>query len=305
MKFKPLLIAASILCLLVLLYKSCTRCGCDTCPCPPNINTYNNVTVLLDLSNRTTKTPTQVHNDTSHIFNILEIFEEEQRPFGFMASKSRLNIDVAFQPKSTYDKAKFGNALCIDMSEQGMNKPNFDEKKKSLKAAVHELYAEAVKSPTNGADIWSYFDTNLDQAIKYADTAKQEKNYYKNKLILITDGYLQFATNIMSARAGLHNTMPNASLQILRNKPNWESIFETQKMKLQPCKNSNIHQLEVLVLEVSPMNPTINTNEYKILEKFWATWFKDMNVEYTIRQTNTNPTILKSDIRTFLNAQKK
>lgn len=103
---------------------------------------------------------------------------------------------MAFQPNSTYNKAKFGNALCIDMSEQGMNKPNFDKKKKSFKAAVDLLYAEAVKSPTNGADIWSYFDSNLDQAIKYADTTKEEKKYYKNKLILITDGYLQFAPNI-------------------------------------------------------------------------------------------------------------
>lgn len=98
--------------------------------------------------------------------------------------------------------------------------------------------------------------------------------------------------------------MPTANLQMLRI-VNWESIFDNQKMKLQPCKNPNIHQLEVLVLEIAPMNPTTNTNEYKILEKFWATWFKDMNIEYTIRQTNTNPTILKSDISTFLNTQKK
>lgn len=116
-----------------------------------------------------------------------------------------------------------------------------------------------------------------------------------NKIIILTDGYLQFDKSITTKRAkGTYMT----GLEKLRNKPNWEAVFAAQKLKLNACPNP-IENTEVLVLEIAPQNKSVNTNEIQIIQKFWKTWFNDMHLKSDIFDTNDGD-INKGKINEFL-----
>lgn len=235
---------------------------------------FNNITVLLDLSSRV-NLPNQVSKDTQIVKSILNAFEVLQRKYAFMASKDKLNITLAYQNSSVYDVYKIGNTkFSIDMTNkvgQNINKPIFDQKRADMESAVSELYQKAIGSPTDGADIWGFFCNDW-------------HNYYKpdmkNKVIILTDGYLQFDKAITSKRPkGTYMT----GLDKLRNKSDWEELLPN--LKLSKCTNP-IENTEVLILEVVPQNKAINTNEFQIIQKFWKTWFSDMNVSVEVFESD-------------------
>jgi hypothetical protein len=247
-----------------------------------------NVVVLLDLSDRL-KLSNQVAKDQEIIRNILNAFEQEQRKYGFMASKDKLSLSVAFQNSSKYNQYDLGNnRFMIDMlykNANPMNKPVFDEKKRAFDSAVVELYQKAIKSPTDGADVWGFFCTgwnNVYQADK------------KNKVIILTDGYLQFSRDITSKRpTGTYMT----SFDKMRNQSDWEKTFN--RLKLTPCPAS-LSNTEVLVLEVSPKNKSINTNEFQIISKFWKTWFDDMKTYSEVYETSDVSGFTNDKITNFI-----
>ena len=214
---------------------------------------YVNMTILLDLSDRI-ESKQQRERDLFIISELLEAFEERQRQFGFQLSKDRLSIAVAHQKNTQVDLFELGEKLCVDMSLKGVNKPKFDKMKKEFLIALDSLYSTAALSETMGADIWTFF---RDQLPFYLSSSKNTKKYH-NKLIILSDGYLQFDRSIGRKRKkGTY--MQNISN--LRNKSNWEELFEEQKFGLLPHDFSDIPDLEVFMVEIAPINPEINTNE--------------------------------------------
>ena len=87
-------------------------------------------------------------------------------------------------------------------------------------------------------------------------------------------------------------------IKTIRNKENWEKVVD--KNRLKSHKNVDYEDLQVLLLEVKPENPQINTNEFLILERFWKNWFSDMGIEASIYQQDDNISITKNIIRDFL-----
>jgi hypothetical protein len=247
-----------------------------------------NLVVLLDLSDRI-KLPNQAIKDKNIIENILNTFEQEQRKYGFMKSKDKLSLALAFQNSSDFSLFNLGNdKFMIDMAytpSHPMNKPIFDANKKSFDSAVTELYQKALKSPTDGADVWGFFCSgwnNVYQADK------------KNKIIILTDGYLQFSSNITSKRpTGTYMT----SFDKMRNKTDWEKTFN--RLKLTPCPAS-LSNTEVMVLEVSPKNKSVNTNEFQIISKFWKTWFDDMKTYSEVYETSDVSGFTNDKITNFI-----
>jgi len=59
---------------------------------------YNNVIVLLDLSNRIAK-PNQIEKDIAIIEGLLNTFGENQKKFGYITSKEEFKIIIANQKK--------------------------------------------------------------------------------------------------------------------------------------------------------------------------------------------------------------
>lgn len=255
-----------------------------------NDKVFKNVVILLDLSSRV-KILDQSKKDQEIIKGILDIFENDQRKYAFMASKDRLSVSLAYQNSSSFSLYNIGNnKFVIDMEiskDNRINKPEFDKKRHELELSVADLYNKAIKSPTDGADVWAFFCT---------DWVNIYQPQMRNKIIILTDGYLQFDSKISGQRQkGTYMT----GLNLLRNNNDWEKIFTTKKLKLKPCANK-FENTEVLVLEVAPKDMHINTNEFQIINNFWKTWFNDMKIESTIYKTDDVSANIKGKIQEFL-----
>ena len=87
---------------------------------------------------------------------------------------------------------------------------------------------------------------------------------------------------------------------VMRNKEKWKNIFEKNKYKLKPHENVSYGNLEVLILEVTPKDPTVNTNELEILYHYWSTWFNEMNIESRIHTSKNGIEQTKEILKQFL-----
>lgn len=255
------------------------------------IDTFRNIVVLLDLSSRV-RLPNQDKKDIAILQHILQVFESEQRVYGFQISKDKLDVKVALQDGAITQPFDFGDDLTIDMTVNQMNKPNFDVEKSKFTDGVIKLYQQAISGPTTGADIWNFFDDKLKVCIKN----NQNNEYFKNKIIIISDGYLEFDTKIANSRP--KGTYFDPKYRLLRNKNNWSEQLKSMKIALSPCGKFN--NVEVLMLEVAPFNPVVNVNELQIIQTIWENWFSAMNIKSQILQTEDNSDNLKETISKFI-----
>ncbi|MEX2345567.1 MAG: hypothetical protein WD604_08135 [Balneolaceae bacterium] len=245
---------------------------------------FKNIIVLLDLSNRIkpTKNPKQAEKDQQIIQSLINSFEERQRKYLFQRSKDKLSVVVANQRDSEIDVHQYGEKLSIDMTSsrsKRMNKPIFDNEKQALTESLENLYAEAIKAKTTGADIWTYFRDNLGSDL-------ESSSEYENYVVILTDGYMDFDEDLAKVRQP--NTFMNYSnIHELRNKKDWEDIFVNQNMALQPHPGE-FNNTKILVLEIIPKDPVVNVNELPIIKKFWSTWLDEMEISHQIHETNNN-----------------
>lgn len=257
---------------------------------------YNNVIVLLDLSNRIkpNRNPQQALKDQKIIHGLLQAFQERQKRYLFQISKDKIRVEVAYQKDSEYNTFQFGEDLFIDMGTPGMNKPIFDDKKEVFTKAVTKLYSEAVKSKTTGADIWSYFRDNLPSVLE----VENDRVSYRNKLIILTDGYMDLDKELAGHRP-VGTYMNYNHIGSLRNKSNWEEVYENSNISLMP-HDIDYPNLEVLVIEVVPKDPSVNVNEFPIIKKYWFDWLDNMGIENLIYATNDNVNNTLGIINRFL-----
>lgn len=233
----------------------------------PPMPQAQNIVILLDLSSRIFL-ENQVKRDSNLIASVVDAFEKNQIKYRFQISNDKLSLATAYQNSSTSSDFSISGNMIIDMAmrKPRMNKPVFNTRKKAFLEAKDSIYADAIKDKTTGADIWGYFCNDLNNTLVKGA---------KNKIIILTDGYLQFNRNIQQVRPrGTYMS----DLSLLRNKSKWESIFDSKKMKLTPCSNSFSEDIEVLILEIAPKNKHLFTNEFQIIEKYWKTWFQDMGI---------------------------
>lgn len=256
-------------------------------------DTFTNTIILLDLSSRV-RLPNQDRKDIAILQQIVDVFEANQRVYGFQISRDKLDIKIAFQNNAITQPFDFGDDLTIDMSTPHlqMNKPNFDVEKSKFTDAVTKLYQQAVKGPTTGSDIWNFFDDKLMACLINGDSS----TFFKNKVIILTDGYLEFDNEIAKLRP--KGTYFDPKYRLLRNKTNWQEQMKAMKINLKPCKK--FENVEVLMLEVTPFNSVINVNELQVIQTIWENWFSAMNINSKIIETEDNSLNLKTIITNFL-----
>lgn len=235
------------------------------------------LTILLDLSDRI-NVPGQVDKDKSVIKAALNAFENEVKGNHYRLSSDKIKIVIAPQSNINYKFNKFCENANIDM--ESINNSNQIARKvlpikiKEFSDAVDSIYELAKREQYDGADIWSFFRDN--------------SNLIGDKVIIVTDGYLQMDSKIAKNRT-INTFLSNDQLKDLRVGKNTETI------KLATI-NQKYLKLKVLMMEVNPRNPEKNVNEFPILKKYWGDWFDNMGAGYYIYATqasnNSNEAII-------------
>jgi hypothetical protein len=267
--------------------------------------TFLNLTILLDLSDRieNEKHPDQIKRDTLIIRNILACFADQVRLNGYIYSKDKIQLLIApqagnnpitYNPNLDVEEVAKANKRVREVLP-GLTNQFFNEAK--------EIYNH--KQLFNGADIWTFFrDFAEKNCIKKSYSEKIDNNkityQYKNCMIIITDGYLNFEPDIQSLRVKNNSCM---QIEYFRNDPNWEKNFD--KFKMMAFQGQDYDNLKILLLELNPFRPEININELSIIERYWNQWFIDMKIDCSQMHQATEPIpLINSAVKTFLQNSK-
>jgi hypothetical protein len=257
-------------------------------PAPESIN----IIVIPDLSRRLSDTinnPNQIKNDTA-IFNVIwESFKEYT--FRKMDTKDKLIIDVTDIDQA---KGQFGlvaDNLQFDLSEHKgkSNRLYFDDKKNAqFKSNISKMYKLAAQKPL-GADYRFYLRRYLKNHIKKSNLFVT----YVNKVIIITDGYLESENQPADTKIYGYGNEIKDYRKILYPAVNIGNILEviTQNQLNIPKVDINLSNVEFLVCEVNERKFIEGDKkkslykeggkgyDFEILKVYWEDWLNRMGCE--------------------------
>jgi hypothetical protein len=246
-------------------------------PAPTSIN----LIVIPDLSRRITDTlnnPNQISNDIFILQTIWKSFVEYSKLK--QDTKDKLIIDV-----TDIDQAKglFGNVannLQFDLSAHKgkSNRLYFTTyKDKQFKSSITEMYKLANAKPL-GADYKFYFRRYLKNHLKKPTLFDN----YINKVVIITDGYLEAEgkpadTKIHGFEKSLHQSVITG---------NTLDVITLKGLNI-PKMDIDLSNSEILVCEVNERHfipfthkPSNGLNyDFEILNTYWEDWFKRMKAK--------------------------
>lgn len=229
-----------------------------------------NYIILLDLSDRLL-TPGQTTNDKALIQTIFTQFRKtvfEKRLV--IGSKDKLRIVIAPQTGLDYNPAIHMNQLSLDMESVTTREKlkQFQTFERDFVRKLNLLYAAATKGKTQsshfpGCDIWKFFNNYLKMLL--VDGAD-------NRLVILTDGYLDFEKNAFVISQNNRSTSTNF-IASLRNRPDWEQTMRQGNYGLMPVQ-IRLPSVSVSVAEISPKSGHLN--EEAILKAVWSEWLSGM-----------------------------
>ena len=256
MKIK--LLSVIIVCVAILL-SSCSstgKSGKETTGDKDSINKPWNISIYLDLSDRLIRdmAPSQKDKDIQIVNYMTEILKNHSVAQKILPSRDR--IKVFFYPAPKGPKISLlSNDLEMDLSraQPAEKKKILTEFQDKFATSLTQIY-DATLQTRNwiGSDIWGFFKKQVDTYCVREDS--------RNIIVILTDGYIFHAQNKVKDGDNYSYILP----QTLSN-PNSGLIVSRQ----------GLEDLEVLILEVNPMNPT----QQGQMENILMNWFSGMGVQ--------------------------
>lgn len=236
-----------------------------------------NISIYLDLSDRLERqmVPSQKDRDIEIVSYLTEIVKNHAVAQKILPSKDR--IKVFFYPAPNDSKI----ALLSQDLEMDLSKAQPAEKKQILldfqekfATSLTKIY-EATLNDKNwiGSDIWGFFKKQVDTYCI--------REGARNIIVILTDGYLFYEPNKLKEGNNYSYILP----QTLAN-PNSGLIVSRQ----------GLDDLEVLMLEVNPMDPKHQDQMETILQN----WFHGMGVQKMYVGETDQPSNTKLIIDKFL-----
>ncbi|MCF6406763.1 hypothetical protein L3C95_27950 [Chitinophaga filiformis] len=236
-----------------------------------------NLTILLDLSDRidplkNPAKPGHFERDSALISYLSEYFVSHMKTKGTYMAKGKMR--VVFHPNPP-DPAisQAATKLSVDLSKMDV------KQKKVVYETLNQTVAENVSNIYNttmrqaawpGSDIWRFFKNDVKEIAVEPDSS------YRNLLVIFTDGYIYHADSKDSDKNRYAYILPELFDKYkLRNDNNWSKKIDDLDLGL-ISKRSDLDQLEVLVLEVTPSEKYKNDED--IIRKIMDKWFGEMKV---------------------------
>lgn len=156
----------------------------------------------------------------------------------------------------------------------------------------------ASKSP-DGADLWTYFDQGIDNNVvnnkseNFEFGGKSFTHKFRNIMVLLTDGYIEAGLYGKQGCATGNQCYYLSSQRIKAfreafkksGEADIEAFFEKNNYGIVPANNSNLKDLEVLVLQMEDRsldkagNATQHPTDMEIMKLFWADWLAKSGVK--------------------------
>lgn len=239
---------------------------------PSRINL--NLIVIPDLSRRiidTLNNPSQIEHDKIIFKAVWSTFVEYSKLK--QDSKDRIIVDVTDIDQAKGQFGNIANQLHFDLSSHSgkSNRLYFTQDKEAqFTKAIDELYSSAASLPL-GADYILYMRRYLSKHLKYPTLYDD----YVNKVIIITDGYLELEKRADYGRGSCWNyTEMNSQLyKATTNKDKKEAI--TRLTWNIPKADIDLTNTEILVCEVNERKYS-KGKDYEVLRAYWEDWFERM-----------------------------
>ena len=215
-----------------------------------------NISIYLDLSDRLVRdmTPSQKDRDIEIVNYITEYIKSHSEAQKIISSKDR--IKVFFYPTPADPKiALLSSDLEMDLSkaQPADKKKMLKEFQKNFNTSLTQIYDATLQAKDwPGSDIWGFFRKQVDTYCVREDS--------RNIIVILTDGYIFHAQN----KVKVGNNYSYITPATLKN-PNSGLIAE----------RDGLDNIEVLMLEVNPIDPKHQDQMERILQK----WFSDMGVQ--------------------------
>ena len=236
---------------------------------PQGIGKPLNITILLDLSDRITKSnnPSNTDRDIAIVKNVISKYKNDisQRRVVLMDGC----LKVLFYPTpNDPSMASLANDLEISVSKNTQNLAQIvttsmleDKFEKNLRS-IYEKALMQNKWP--GCDIWNFIKSKQNL---YMSDAK-----YRNILIIVTDGYV-YHQNAKFNSGKRYSYLLGSNIAPYRDPVNYDKKIQNDDFGLISTKN-DLSGLEVLVLEVNPEQG--KPVDYDIIKLVLSNWFKEM-----------------------------
>lgn len=261
-------------------------------PAPASIN----LIVVPDLSARITDTinnPKQIANDILILKTIWKSFVTYSKLR--QDTKDNLTIDVTDFNQAKGQFSQVANDLQFDLSNhKGKSNRLFftnDLDTQFLKS-ITKMYNLAKDKPL-GANYRNYISQYLNTRLKKSDLF----NVYKNKVIFITDGYLEYQNSLKNNKITSDTRISGFEKLLYPTIPlgTTKNVITSNNLNIPIVNNINISEVEFLVCEVNEREKGRNYH-FPILKAYWEDWFERMKVKKPIflqREQANNITVKK------------
>ncbi|MCG9792560.1 hypothetical protein [Flavobacterium algicola] len=236
-------------------------------PPPP---TSLNLIVIPDLSRRiidSTNNPNQIKSDSIVLQTIWQSFVNYSKLK--QNTKDKLIIDITDIDQAKGQFGKVANELQFDLSSH-TGKSNIlyftKDKDEQFRASIKQLYNLAKEKPL-GADYRFYFRRYLKNHLKKSTLFDN----FTNKIIIITDGYLEAENKIADTKIKgfekyLYPAVSNNNILEVINKRGL-SI---------PKVDIDLSKTEILICEVNERKIG-KGYDFDILKTYWEDWLSEVN----------------------------
>ena len=245
-----------------------------------------NIIVILDVSDRVSaaKHKNQVDRDKAICKGILEYFERIVSRKLYIGSKDRLAFFIPEQKDFP-----IGDNLRDRLKLRGGPAPKFIAEKQKVVNAIDELYnLVASQKKFTGSDIWEWFKKSSHRHLK---------SDFRNYIICLSDGYLDFDRDIIDRRAKRTYMV----VERLRKFPDWRSKIENEfgLLPVNQKKFSN-HNVSFLMVEMQDREQL----DMEIIETYWSIWLASMGIgDPRFSYSLDGPQDTVEEIKSFLSTQ--
>ncbi len=257
-----------------------------------------NLTILLDLSDRidpkqSPDNPAHFEKDSTLISYFTQYFLQDMETKGSYRARGKFRVVFCPNPPNR-DIGLAAAELNIDLSKTDIK----------AKKAIHETMQHVVswnvgriyRSAINqqqwpGADIWRFFKNDV------KDIAVDKDPNYRNILVVFTDGYIYHSDSKDKMGNRYAYILPDLLAKCKLRCASWSEKIDKMDFGL-ISKRSDLSQLEVLMLEISP-SPKYRNDE-DIIRKVLDKWFTEMKVKKWKVLNSDLPEFTKHKINDFL-----